>query len=445
MEEAVKLCFGGRDDHQEEAVVANDSIPDRKLSQMMLAEIRRVLHPVDENDTSVETQRRQREALESLSQLLQPSHIKALDRRIFVQEALTTGVVDKAAELVEFGSVPLATAACNFLGDFAFDSDAGARAALNVFDRMFNRFVSVLSPLNWEHMSLLEAAILLCVNIAATCPSGHPRLIPLVRPVCLQIIQNARASQILRGNTILLLANLSMTVSQELRSLGVAEVLLDLVLGVKDATQNSVAESVIIFLHGDHKCEVMDKLMDLHIVSEYCVKIMQVTMMGEEFRGMYPHLMYSARLFQVMAQCREYAEALVSNTDVVPLLLEANRSRGEPVRVESDLEGRRLALEALGSLVAHGLLWPLEDEQSREFILKDLPLLLNDEHAGIRAASANLWGRLHSEEVWAFFLVGNRLQFPRRLWTFKVLTFLLPCLGNDCDTSSPWVPMSENV
>lgn len=375
-------------------------------------------------------ERQQRKVLEELSVALQPLHMPVEVRRLFVQRALETGVVDRAADLVECGSIAAAVAACNFLGDFAFDSDAGAAAALQVFDRIASRFACVLNALSWEHMSLLEAAILLCVNIAATCPSGHQRLIPLVKPVCLQIIKNPRASQTLRGNTILLLANLSMTVSQELRSLGVAEALLDLVLQEKEPARKSVAESVIIILHGDRQCEVLDRLMDLDVVGEYCVPIMELTLRGEEFRGMYPHLMYSARLFQVLAQCQEYAGVLASNPKAVALLLEAIQRQEGPMRVESDLEGRRLALEALASLASFGL-WR-SDGGSFESI--DLPSLLADEHAGIRAAAAGLWAQLHRTEVFALLMLGVRLQdsahLPPRLWEEKVLSFLWPLL---CD------------
>merc|ERR1712185_596154 len=133
---------------------------------------------------------------------------------------------------------------------------------------------------------------------------------------------------------------------------------------------------------------------ELHIVGDYCVPIMQFTLKGEEFRGMYPHLMYSARLFQVLARCREYGEALTQDERVVPLLLQAQR-RQDTFRVDSDLEGRRLALEALRSL-AHFELW----RPDFIYLEHDLPLSLADDHAGIRAAAAGLWAILHREEVY---------------------------------------------
>jgi hypothetical protein len=395
--------------------------PRRRVS-VLLRLIELVMQPPGPENHELQ----QRDALEQLSIELQPLHIQPADRRRFVKNALETDIVNRAADLVEAGCISVAIAACNFLGDFAFDSDAGARAALQAFDRIASRFACVLKQLSWEFMPLLEAAILLCVNIAATCPSGHPRLIPLVRHVCLQIIKNPRASQVLRGNTILLLANLSMTVSEELRDLGIAEALLELILHERDPLQKSVAESVIIFLHGDHKCEVIDQLMTTNIVEEYCVPIMQLTLRGEEFRGMYPHLMYSARLFQVLSQNREYARALAENPHVAPLLLEAIRCR-ELLRVESDVEGRRLALESLVSLANFGLWRPEQD-----FLSRDLPLLLADEHAGIRVAAAGLWAPLHQAEVYVIHLLGVRLQqthhLPARLWQEKVMSFMLPWL-----------------
>merc|ERR1719408_881334 len=100
---------------------------------------------------------------------------------------------------------------------FTFASDMGSRAVLQAFDRIASRFADILNTtLNQQYVPLLEAAILLCVNIASGCPSCHTRLMPLVRHVCLQTIKTPKASRDLRSSTILLLANLSMTVSQEL-------------------------------------------------------------------------------------------------------------------------------------------------------------------------------------------------------------------------------------
>lgn len=399
--------------------------------ERLLTLVNQVLDPDAENH-------KRRNALEHLSIALQPQYIRAEARHLFVHRAMQRGVIEAAVHLIELGSVGLASAACSFLGDFAFDSDDAARAVLKAFDRIAERFKAIFEELNhglaWEHMPLLEAAILLCVNIAATCPSGHDRLIPLVQPVCLQIINNPRASHTLRGNTILLLANLSMTVRQELRALRVADVLLELVLESRvSGIQKSVAESVIIFLHGDQKCEEIDKLMDVNVVGEYCVPIMELTLRGEEFRGMYPHLMYSAQLLQVLAQSREYAEVLVAHERVVPLLLQANQCQDGPVRVESDLEGRRLALEALWSLNRFGL-WPgsAPDEKSQAFLDDDLPRLLSSEHAGIRAAASGLCARLDVRATLELLMLGRQLeidlQLPMGFCRQKVLSFILPFL-----------------
>lgn len=414
-----------------EASCPQREVQDAPWLERLLSLVNQVLDPKAENHS-------RRNALEHLSIALQPQYIRAEARHLFVQRAMEKGVIEAAVHLIEWGSVGLASAACSFLGDFAFDSDDAARAVLKAFDRIADRFKTIFETLHhgltWEHMPLLEAAILLCVNIAATCPCGHDLLIPLVQPVCLQIINNPRASHTLRGNTILLLANLSMTVRQELRALRVADVLLELVLESRvSGIQKSVAESVIIFLHGDRKCEEIDKLMDVNVVGEYCVPIMELTLRGEEFRGMYPHLMYSAQLLQVLAQSREYAEVLVAHERVVPLLLQANQCQHGPVRVESDLEGRRLALEALWSLNRFGL-WPAgkPDERSQAFVGNDLPKLLSHEHTGIRAAAAGLWARLNKQRVLELLLLGRHLEFAARLpagfCQQKVFSFILPFL-----------------
>merc|ERR1712110_421412 len=105
---------------------------------------------------------------------------------------------------------------------------------------------------------------------------------------------------------------------------------------------------------------------------------------------MYPHLFYSARVFLVLAQSYGYAEALLADRRVVPLLLEVCRSGG-PRRVASDIEGRRLAVETLEAL-ARLRLWPLENDRlSIGFCTKDLPLLLSDQNSGIRSSAAGLW------------------------------------------------------
>ena len=61
---------------------------------------------------------------------------RAEDRRVFVTRALEKGVVSKAVECCERGSVGLAVAALNFLADFTFQSDAGAEAVLDQFPRI---------------------------------------------------------------------------------------------------------------------------------------------------------------------------------------------------------------------------------------------------------------------------------------------------------------------
>lgn len=400
-----------------------------------------------------------RYALEHLSSALRPQQLHEEARRVFVRRAMARGVVAAAVQLIELGVPDLACAASNFLGDFAFNSDAGARAVLEVFDRIAACFKHIFEDLTWQHLQLLDAAILLCVNVAAICPSGHPRLVPLVRPVCLQIISNPSVSDKLRGNTILLLANLSMTVGPELRSLHVADVLLDLVVeNRRSGPGKSVAESVIIFLHGSETCREIDTLMSLSVVADYCVPLLQQTLVGGEFRGMYPHLLYSARLFQVLAQSKVYAETLVANPDVISLLLRVNHSQERALRVESDQEGRRLALEAMWSF-ARFRLWPrrigngsggrsgggaedescvatmaqrVVDDHTAEFLDRDLPLLLRDEHPGIRASAAGLWASLNAPFMRLQLLIGQRLAaqglLPCVIWRTRILAFLFPFL-----------------
>lgn len=417
-------------------------------------------------------------ALRHLSVHLRPKVLQQEERQVFVQRAMARGVVGAAVQLIELGSADLACAASNFLGDFAFNSDAGARAVLDVFDRIAACFKHIFEGLLGQDLPLLEAAVLLCVNIAASCPSGHCRLIPLVRPVCLQIIRNPSVSDNLRGRTIVLLANLSTTCGSELRLLGVGDALLTLIQANRiSEAGRSVAESVVIFLYGSQACREIDVLVkSMDVIRDYCVPLLERTLLGQQFRGMYPHLLYSARLFQVLAQSREYAQALVANPRVVPLLLRVNCvQKRENLRVESDLDGRRLALEALWSL-ARFRLWPrsvggpgtlssysrggvrarggvlptaarqegrlceekkeIEDEGEEEhtaaFLEQSLPLLLRNEHCGIRCSAVGLWATLNSHVVTLHLLVGALLAkrgcLPYEIWKMRVLACLYPFL-----------------
>merc|ERR1719464_301666 len=128
-----------------------------------------------------------------------------------------------------------------------------------------------------------------------------------------------------------------MTVAAELRALRVADVLLSLVLDEGAGEWGrSVAESVIIYLHGESKCEEVDRLMSAGVISKYCVPLMECTLRGGEFHGMHPYLVYSARVFQVLAQSREYAKALVADGRVFPLLQEAAHCANSPMNMDSD-------------------------------------------------------------------------------------------------------------
>ena len=95
---------------------------------------------------------------------------------------------------------------------------------------------------------------------------------PFVKPSCVEIIRSPQSSTLLRRQIILLLANVSRTASQDLRDLGAAEVLLDLKLqnNAKRNDRNNtlgIAKSVIIYLHGDRTCRIVDKLMQLDVVN----------------------------------------------------------------------------------------------------------------------------------------------------------------------------------
>merc|ERR1719350_580809 len=317
------------------------------------------------------------------------------------------------------------------------------------------------------NLQLLETSILLCVNLSASGLSSHKRLIPLVKPVCLKILRSMEVTDRLRGNTILLLANLSMTVSIELRALGVGTALLDLVRGNRVSKDGkSVAESVIIFLHGHEKCAEIDALMEREVVEKYCVPILQHALEGTQFRCVYPYLLYSAKLFKVLARTREYAEALVAEEEAIRLLLRANHREHGPRRLASDIEGRSFALEALTSFARFGL-WPSAevfaeeeavhinasdswdpDEQllqrseprgvvaiSRAFLRDDLPVLLEDDSCAIRRASIGLWGTLNSDDVVRSLIVGrwleDRLRVPQNIWRWKVLSYIYPFLEDD--------------
>merc|ERR1712107_399889 len=155
---------------------------------------------------------------------------------------------------------------------------------------------------------------------------------------------------------------------------------------------------------------------------------------------MYPFLVYSVRVFHALAQSRTYSEALVAHKEVIPLLWKASLYEEGRTRLESDLEGRRLALQSLNSLAWFGL-WPnAAYPASSTFCRQDLPQLLGDEHAGIRDASADLWARLNLPYVKQMLLIGHRLESERMLlpglWKQRILTLLFPFLS---ETSAlPW-------
>lgn len=381
-----------------------------------------------EADTAAWARRMQ--AIRHLCTNTHPKTLRHEERRKFVQRAREKGLIEAVVRVIESGSVDQVCTASNFLGDLIFNEDACSREVLDLFDRIACRFVGVFEHA-LEDLVLLEAAMLLCGNLAAACPSGHSRLLPMVQPVCLQIIGKLSVSDDLRVRTITLLANLSMTTAPALRALGVGTALLDLVsVNPSRESGKSVAESVIIYLHGDAKCQEVDTLVAMDVIPDYCVRLLRSTLAGEEFRDMYPHLLYSVRVFQVLAQCREYAQLLAGDPNIVPLLLHATCA---PMRVETDLDGRRLALEALRSL-SRFRLWPsgraqeggdgcaAEDDDgcTAAFVERGLPELLASDSAGIRRSAAGLWASLNPSHVPMLLLVGCRLKatsgVPSSVW-----------------------------
>jgi len=372
--------------------------------------------------------------LRRLSHGLRPDQLLLKARHVFVELALEKGIVETAMRLMGSKVINLAGAAITFLADFTFLSDHSTSAVLAVFDRIAHRFQHVFTVESQEQSVLLESAMVLCVNVAAGCRCSHARLVPLMQPVCQWIIRHPRVSGTLRANTILLLANLSMTASHEVRKLRVADDVLDL-LDNNDIPreQLSVAESVVIFLHGESKCAEVDKLMDHDVVGSYCVPILQHALSRTQFRGMYPYLSYSARLFEMLSRSRTYAEAMVKNENVVPLLIQTTRVlRNEGL--ESDDEGRAVSLQALSTL-ARFRLWPPPsglDSDSQDFKCVVLPPLLDDDNKRIRESAANLFARLNIRQIINQLLVGKCLESSGKwkscIWRREVLSFLYPFL-----------------
>eukprot|EP00930_Biecheleria_cincta_P097046 TRINITY_DN8878_c0_g2_i3.p1 TRINITY_DN8878_c0_g2~~TRINITY_DN8878_c0_g2_i3.p1 ORF type:complete len:337 (+),score=58.79 TRINITY_DN8878_c0_g2_i3:128-1138(+) len=256
-----------------------------------------------------------RRALSAASIAIQPQHISADVKQLFVERVAERHVVDSVVRLIELGSVDAASDACDFLGDLAFNSDLGSRI-------VFKESSRILECFRHEHQlarshELVRSFVSLCANLVATSPEGHSLLIPWIEPVILPIIQDPNSSDRLLSSAVLLLANLALTVGEELRELKVADALVALVLDQDiSVLRKSVAESVIIYLLGRQPCDEVDKLMELGLVEEYCIPILRCALQDRDFRGMYPHLVYSARLFQVLASSKTYAKALAASEEV---------------------------------------------------------------------------------------------------------------------------------
>lgn len=435
--------------------------------------VKYLLHLLDEAchpDTGAEDRL---QALDQIGEVL--SELRVDRRQRFVRHAMEMGVTNVLVHLIEAGSPELVVAASNFFADIVFFNDVAARDVVKFFDRIAMHLQRHLATLP-GHRPLQNAAVLLCMNVAAMYTSSHRLVTPLVRPVFLPIIMEAGAPDGLRGNAITLLANLAVTEGAELRSLGVAKPLLDLLLKEEVGdTCKSVAESVIIYLHGSRRSEEVDCLIANGVIGDYCVPLMESTLRGLQFRGMCPFLVYSARVFHALAQSRDYAEALVAHPEVLLLMMRASLEedpdeRSLRGRLASDVEGRCLALQVLSSF-AHWGLWPEARQAARHlepggrigcgsdcklparalpggkdgasggecapphsedaiFVASQLPRLLADEHLGIRSAAAALWAQLHLRSVLQVLLVGHRLELDSRLppgfWRECVCSYLFP-------------------
>lgn len=382
--------------------------------------------------------------LEGLSGLIRPRQSFAQgprqSRQALIRAAAEKGAAEAAASCVDHADVELSGAAAAFLTNLAFDSDQGALAVLGVLDRAVGHFWSLFGDALTEgRAASLNVALLLCANVAAICPSSHPRLLPLARPACAIVAGASPADDTLRGNTILLLANLSLTAGKELRDLGVPELLLSTALdsGISEVGR-SVSESVVVFLHEGSRCPAIDRLIEAGLVARYCVPLMEQTLREERFRGMYPVMSYSARIFWMLARTPRYAEALAGHARAVGLLLEATRPRKPRLTALRDAEGRLLALRALRALRAQGLWPPAGGEEaegadrSAAFVRDELPRLLEDPHRDVRAVAADLYAMVHVEFVYGLLALGLRLQersaLPATVWRQGVVAFLFPCL-----------------
>jgi len=360
-------------------------------------------------------------------------------RSTFIQMSIEAGVVEHVVHLCcDTSDEDLVAAGCSFLADFTFFSDQGTQAVMNCFDSIFVLCQKVFACTSWEEsIPVLEGAMILLVNLAATTPSCHPLLLPLVLDVCVPIIEHPKSTDYARGNMILLLANLSMTQQQELRDMRVADPLLRLVLQDNvSGLRRSVAESVIIFLHGHEKCSEVDRLMEVNVVGDYCVPILEQSLERKEFRGMFPFLIYSTRLFHILAMCSEYALALVEDPRAVPLLIRASLHEDVAVRVDCDTEGRRFALQALTCLVSQRA-WPWAsgrlDPPVSEFLGRGLPGLLVDNHPVVRTAAAGLWVVLHPMVKRVLNALGQQVVAEGKclgcIWHGRVLPFVFPSLA----------------
>mmetsp|Transcript_17339 Transcript_17339/g.40415 ORF Transcript_17339/g.40415 Transcript_17339/m.40415 type:complete len:436 (+) Transcript_17339:92-1399(+) len=417
------------------------SVQNKAADQEMPHDLQKMLDIVDIIcDPGVEV-RDKREALSYLSLSMQPHHLCADGKRLFVQRAIERKVIDTAVCLIENGSSELAEAACDFLGDFIFNSDIGGRAVLFVFNRLVASFTRIYSKEAHKHMAIVRSFICLCANTVATCPSGHAHVLPLVASIFLPLIQDSQVPDAVLGSTVLLLANLAVLASDELRNLCAADVLLELALD-NHATgrRKSVSESVIIFLLGHRQCQEIDVLLSLDTVKDYCIPILDCALKGRGFRGMYPHLHYSVRLFHTLASTKEYAEALVREPDVVPLLWQATLMRSQRLRLESDDEGRSLAIQALLRLDRFGLLKPerydsaadREKIPTADVVEARLESLREDDDGGVRASAAEMWAFRNEDHIFELLMVGRRLEascaLTDDLWAGLIMPWLLPSI-----------------
>lgn len=388
----------------------------RKIWEEEPEELHEALQTV-ERLCSADSTVRIRRCLEFLTQQLQPGQLSIALRERFVCMAVDLGLVPALVEILRHFAVPEATEALRVLNNISLGA-IGCQAVLDSLQDVAHCFAHRFQHINESTTELVGAGIMLTANLAAVC--SDRRLLCMVRHLILEALRRQEHLAAMA----LLSANLASTLASELRELGVAEALLDAV--ARDVPGRSVAESVVVYLQDGRECSEVDALIKMGLVPNYCVPLMQATLCGTEFRGMYPFRMYTSRLFLLLSKCRAYAEALAEDDRALSLLLQACQRESVQGFDSTVLEGRVLALRSIGHLTSFGL-WPGTPAEA-----EILPCL-SDGSSAVRAAASALWARLHKEDVWGLLLVAARMDramaVPPVFWREQILSYLYPSLS----------------